>query len=82
MEVDGDLCQLVVGEVQPDHALKSVRVAWPIMDVVVRQINVGQSLVFEKQFFWEALKGTWTENMERSLCSAICVIQFSIKLMT
>ena len=52
-EVDGYLGQLVVGQVQLDHALKDVRVVGPSVDVVVGQIDLGQPLVAAKKLSWE-----------------------------
>ena len=50
----GDLGHLVVGEVQCDHAPEWVRVTWPFVNVVMGQINVGQSQVSAKQLYRDA----------------------------
>ena len=53
VEGEGYLGQLVVGQVQLDHALKDVRVVGPSVDVVVGQIDLGQPLVAAKKLSWE-----------------------------
>ena len=53
VEGEGYLCQLVVGKVQLDHALKDMRVVGPSVDVVVGQIDLGQPLVAAKKLSWE-----------------------------
>ena len=61
VEGEGYLCQLVVGQVQLDHALKDMRVVGPSVDVVVGQIDLGQPLVAAKKLSWEVEQVVFVE---------------------